>query len=162
MGGLAIIVSQPLRLVVSGTEGWLVFVGASGCGKTHIGAAIANRCIERGTPALFDMPIGTLIDGPAMFMLVVVTLVSLDVDNNAQFTAVGVVAEPGLIYSSLQALYLTDTNYDWQGNNRTTTDVYKFAYSNRSAAPVAGSQSRDAANTVPSVGIGVAPARPPL
>jgi len=67
----------------------------------------------------------------------VVTLVSLDVDNDAQFTAVGVVAEPGLIYSSLQALYLTDTNYDWQGNNRTTTDVYKFAYSNRSATPVA-------------------------
>jgi uncharacterized secreted protein with C-terminal beta-propeller domain len=67
----------------------------------------------------------------------VVTLVSLDVDNNAQFTAVGVVAEPGLIYSSLQALYLTDTNYDWQGNNRTTTDVYKFAYANRSATPVA-------------------------
>ncbi|MFB3093847.1 MAG: hypothetical protein ACE1ZN_05530, partial [Dehalococcoidia bacterium] len=25
-------------------EGWLVLVGASGCGKTHIGAAIANRC----------------------------------------------------------------------------------------------------------------------
>ncbi len=67
----------------------------------------------------------------------VVTLVSLDVDNNAQFTAVGVVAEPGLIYSSLQALYLTDTNYDWQGNNRTTTDVYKFAYANRGATPVA-------------------------
>jgi DNA replication protein DnaC len=34
-------------------EGWLVLVGASGSGKTHIAAAIANRCIERGTPALF-------------------------------------------------------------------------------------------------------------
>ncbi|MEX1254904.1 MAG: ATP-binding protein [Dehalococcoidia bacterium] len=34
-------------------KGWLVLVGASGCGKTHIGAAIANRCIETGTPALF-------------------------------------------------------------------------------------------------------------
>jgi len=67
----------------------------------------------------------------------VVSLVSLDVDNDAQFTAVGVVAEPGLIYSSLQAMYLTDTNYDWQGNNRTTTDIYKFAYANRGASPVA-------------------------
>lgn len=67
----------------------------------------------------------------------VVTLVSLDVDNNAQFTAVGVVAEPGLIYSSLQAMYLTDTNYDWQGNARTNTDIYKFAYANRGATPVA-------------------------
>ncbi len=34
-------------------NGWLVLVGASGCGKTHIGAAIANRCLELGTPALF-------------------------------------------------------------------------------------------------------------
>jgi len=34
-------------------HGWVVLVGASGCGKTHIAAAIANRCIELGTPALF-------------------------------------------------------------------------------------------------------------
>jgi DNA replication protein DnaC len=34
-------------------KGWLVLVGASGCGKTHIGAAIANRCLEQGMPALF-------------------------------------------------------------------------------------------------------------
>jgi DNA replication protein DnaC len=30
-----------------------VLVGASGCGKTHIAAAVANRCLERGIPALF-------------------------------------------------------------------------------------------------------------
>lgn len=34
-------------------HGWLVLVGASGCGKTHIAAAIANRCIAQGIPALF-------------------------------------------------------------------------------------------------------------
>lgn len=34
-------------------EGWLVLYGASGCGKTHVAAAIANRCLERGEPALF-------------------------------------------------------------------------------------------------------------
>ena len=34
-------------------QGWLVLVGASGSGKTHIAAAIANRCLEHGTPALF-------------------------------------------------------------------------------------------------------------
>ncbi len=34
-------------------EGWLVLVGASGCGKTHVAAAVANRCLERGVPALF-------------------------------------------------------------------------------------------------------------
>lgn len=34
-------------------EGWLVFCGASGAGKTHLAAAIANACIQRGEPALF-------------------------------------------------------------------------------------------------------------
>ncbi|MPZ49860.1 MAG: AAA family ATPase [Dehalococcoidia bacterium] len=34
-------------------EGWLLVHGSSGAGKTHVAAAIANRCIERGQPALF-------------------------------------------------------------------------------------------------------------
>lgn len=34
-------------------EGWMLIHGASGAGKTHVAAAIANRCIERGQPALF-------------------------------------------------------------------------------------------------------------
>jgi len=34
-------------------EGWLVMVGGYGCGKTHLAAAIANRCLERGEPVLF-------------------------------------------------------------------------------------------------------------
>ena len=34
-------------------EGWLVFKGGYGCGKTHLAAAIANRCVERGRPVLF-------------------------------------------------------------------------------------------------------------
>ena len=34
-------------------EGWLVLLGRSGAGKTHLAAAIANRCIERGQPVLF-------------------------------------------------------------------------------------------------------------
>lgn len=67
----------------------------------------------------------------------VVSVVSVDVDNNAEFSAVGVVAEPGLIYSSLNALYLTDTEYDFTGNTRETTDIYKIAYADRAAQPVA-------------------------
>ncbi len=67
----------------------------------------------------------------------IVTVISLDVDNNAAFTAKGVVAEPGLIYSSLDALYLTDTNYNFFGDTRDTTDIYKFAYNNGAAEPVA-------------------------
>ncbi len=34
-------------------QGWLVFTGPYGCGKTHLAAAIANYCIEHGRPALF-------------------------------------------------------------------------------------------------------------
>lgn len=34
-------------------DGWLLLSGASGCGKTHIAAAIVNRLLERGQPALF-------------------------------------------------------------------------------------------------------------
>ncbi len=34
-------------------EGWLTLVGPSGSGKTYLAAAVANRCIELGNPALF-------------------------------------------------------------------------------------------------------------
>jgi len=34
-------------------QDWLVFLGVSGCGKTHLAAAIANRCAQRGYPVLF-------------------------------------------------------------------------------------------------------------
>jgi len=42
-------------------EGWLVLTGIPGCGKTHIAAAIANRRIERGHPALF-LTVADLLD----------------------------------------------------------------------------------------------------
>lgn len=34
-------------------HGWLVFFGGYGCGKTHLGAAIAHERISQGEPALF-------------------------------------------------------------------------------------------------------------
>ncbi len=34
-------------------DGWLVLKGGFGCGKTHLAAAIANTCVERGQPVLF-------------------------------------------------------------------------------------------------------------
>jgi DNA replication protein DnaC len=34
-------------------EGWLVFMGETGCGKTHLAAAIVNYRYEAGKPALF-------------------------------------------------------------------------------------------------------------
>ncbi len=41
------------RSFADAPEGWLLLSGASGCGKTHIAAAIVNRLIERGEPVLF-------------------------------------------------------------------------------------------------------------
>lgn len=64
-----------------------------------------------------------------------VTVISMDIAGNGEFEAVGVVADPGVIYSSLDALYLTNTAYDLQGDARTTTDIYKFAYTAGAAAP---------------------------
>jgi len=34
-------------------QGWLILKGGYGCGKTHLAAAIANACVERGQPVLF-------------------------------------------------------------------------------------------------------------
>ena len=34
-------------------DGWLILLGDYGCGKTHLAAAIANYCVQRGHPSLF-------------------------------------------------------------------------------------------------------------
>ena len=52
---------QAARDFAEEPQGWLVFTGASGSGKTHLAAAIANRCIERGQ-AVFFMFVPDLLD----------------------------------------------------------------------------------------------------
>jgi DNA replication protein DnaC len=42
-------------------SGWLLLTGAHGSGKTHLAAAIANRAISRGEPALF-LTVADLLD----------------------------------------------------------------------------------------------------
>jgi DNA replication protein DnaC len=42
-------------------KGWLVFVGPSGSGKTHIGAAIANHCLENNR-SVFYISVPDLLD----------------------------------------------------------------------------------------------------
>ena len=42
-------------------EGWLVFQGRNGCGKTHLAAAIANYRLSRNEPALF-LVVSDLLD----------------------------------------------------------------------------------------------------
>lgn len=56
-----------------------------------------------------------------------VNVISLDTSGNGEFTSVGIVAAPGLVYASTESLYLTDTQYDFLGEMRETTDIYKFA-----------------------------------
>ena len=34
-------------------QNWLVFMGEHGCGKTHLAAAIANKCADGGRPVIF-------------------------------------------------------------------------------------------------------------
>ncbi len=36
-------------------QGWLVITGLSGCGKTHMAAAIANQCIRQGIPIFWTI-----------------------------------------------------------------------------------------------------------
>jgi len=44
---------EEARTFAEKPEGWLVLKGGFGCGKTHLAAAIANECVERGQPVLF-------------------------------------------------------------------------------------------------------------
>lgn len=67
----------------------------------------------------------------------IVSLISMDVEGAGEFNALGLVAEPGLIYSSTEALYVTNTQYDFSGTARETTDIYKFAYVDGGVEPVA-------------------------
>ena len=43
------------RHYAAAPEGWLVFLGDFGCGKTHLAVAIANERIALGEPALFQV-----------------------------------------------------------------------------------------------------------
>lgn len=41
------------RAYAEETQGWLLLTGVTGCGKTHLAAAIANRRLAQGQPAFF-------------------------------------------------------------------------------------------------------------
>ncbi len=66
----------------------------------------------------------------------IVSIVSMNTDTGA-FSTEGIVAEPGNVYSSLEALYLTDTDFGAFGTLRQTTDIYKFTYRDGRAVPTA-------------------------
>ncbi len=57
----------------------------------------------------------------------ITTVVTIDVDApNEPVESVGILANAGIVYVSPRALYLTDIEYDYSGNTRETTDIYKF------------------------------------
>ena len=55
------------------------------------------------------------------------TVVSFDVDTPTDYQSQSVVGYPSNAYMSTEALYLTNTDYDFEGKMRETTDIYKFA-----------------------------------
>jgi hypothetical protein len=76
---------------------------------------------------------GAVVDWPQVYRPAdpdgagMVTIVTVDSRTPDQFDAVAVVADPGLVYASTSAIYLTDTQYDFSLAVRETTDIYKFA-----------------------------------
>ncbi|MCH7527102.1 MAG: beta-propeller domain-containing protein [Planctomycetes bacterium] len=76
---------------------------------------------------------GTVVDWPQVYRPAdpdgagMVTIVTIDSRTPDQFDAVAVVADPGLVYASTSAIYLTDTQYNFSFQVRQTTDIYKFA-----------------------------------
>jgi DNA replication protein DnaC len=46
---------EQARRFAATPEGWLVFLGPPGCGKTHLAAAIANQRLSQGEPVVFSV-----------------------------------------------------------------------------------------------------------
>ncbi len=54
-------VYQAAKAFADNPEGWLVFLGSSGCGKTHLACAIANHRLSLGQP-VFYIGVADLLD----------------------------------------------------------------------------------------------------
>ncbi|MEA1959197.1 MAG: ATP-binding protein [Chloroflexota bacterium] len=46
---------QTARSYAKNLDGWLVFMGPNGCGKTHLAAAIGNYQLDKGNPVYFKV-----------------------------------------------------------------------------------------------------------
>lgn len=133
-----------LHLVVSNFESFFLDVFPS-MGRPDFDAAVTDTAVVLPTYTHVDADgretSGNVVTWDRMYRPTdpdgfgVVTVISMDLDRDASFSAVGIAAEPGMVYSSRDALYLTDTEYHFSGMHRETTDVYKFAYIGRGVVP---------------------------
>lgn len=89
-----------------------------------------DRLVEDGNWYRPDKPDGFV-------MSAVVTLDAADVKN--KLASVGVIGDVGTIYSSTEAVYLTDDGYDAANAYRQSTTIHKFAYDDAGAAQYAAS-----------------------
>lgn len=68
------------------------------------------------------------------------TVVSMDIDDPAGYQAQTVVAQPANVYASSKALYLTDSEFKFDGAFRETTSIYKFDFTDAGVNLSAGGQ----------------------
>ena len=66
------------------------------------------------------------------YMTAVIALDTADLEKVV--SSVAILANAGTIYSSTEALYLTDTDYDMRQNYRERTAIHKFAFDDQGAA----------------------------
>ncbi len=65
------------------------------------------------------------------------SIITMDINSPADYDAQTVVGYPSNTYVSTEALYLTDSDYTYDGEFRETTDIYKFAFSGATTSLVA-------------------------
>lgn len=68
----------------------------------------------------------------------ITTVISLDTNVVPDgFASIAVMADPGTVYASTEALYLTDPSYDYDLDYRETLDIHKFSFTASGAEYVA-------------------------
>jgi len=68
----------------------------------------------------------------------ITAIVSLDTNEiPEEFSSVAIMADTGTIYSSTEALYLTDPDQDWYCGYREAVDIHKFVYTENGVEYVA-------------------------
>ncbi len=73
----------------------------------------------------------------------ITTIVSLDANQVSEnFSSIGIMADPGVIYASTTALYISDPDYDFSYKYRERLDIHKFRF-DKNGTEYAGSGSVD-------------------